>query len=212
MDQVYGHLNRPVHLARRNAFLERAVELLFNPLDHLSAPAQIDVIDDIAGLLKGSKQHAFFATRSNQALPLEKDLIHFLDLMAESVDAAEAMLQHRQHLEQDEGFLCQFLHAAAEQAILPAVHYQRRAQDILHGLRHMLQLSQAAYHELRQKNMDTLDGTDRERYELAYSSAREEASTRFRSPALPPIPFETPITADYANAPGQTSDPTLGNS
>lgn len=195
MDQVYGHLNRPIHLARRNAFIERAVELLFNPLDHLSAPAQIDVIDDIAALLKGAKQHGFFATRSNQALPLEKDLIHFLELMAESVDAAEAMLQHRHHLEQDEGFLCQFLHVASEQAMLPAVHYQRRAQDILHGLRHMLQLSQAAYHELRQENMKSLDERDHERYKLAYASAREEAATRFPFPASSPIAFDTPKTA-----------------
>ena len=181
MDQVYGHLNRPVYLARRNAFFERAVELLFQPSNHLSAPAHVEIVNASIALLKGAKQHGFFATRSSQSLPLEHDFVHFLELMEENIQAVNAMLQHQLHLEQDESFLCQFLGTAVDQSPLPALQYQRRAEDILQGLRRMLQLGQTTYQELKQKNTEALDTTDCDRYQIAYASFCEEAKIRFKS-------------------------------
>jgi hypothetical protein len=93
------------------------------------------------------------------------------------------MTQHQSHLEAEESFLCQFLSAKHDECVLPAMHYRRRADDILQGLWHLLRLAHKPYRELQQANLDSLTDEERARYKKAYQSFREEASTR--SPAVP---------------------------
>ncbi|MFH0880543.1 MAG: hypothetical protein V2A34_12575, partial [Lentisphaerota bacterium] len=95
------------------------------------------------------------------------------------------------HLEGEEGFLCQFLGASAEQCALPAMHYQRRAEDILQGLWHVLQLAHAPYRSLQRQNFDSMSDEERARYKLAYDSFRKEVTSKYTIAAR----------TDYYNAP-----------
>lgn len=176
-------INRPVHLARRDAFFERAAELLYSPFQHLPTSQRIQHIETILALLKTAEQHAFFSIQSSDALPREHDMLRFLRLIADSVQSAHAMMQHQLHLEGEESFLCQFLGATPEQCVLPAMHYQRRSEDILQGLWNVLQLAHAAYRQLQQANQDQLSPAERERYRLAYDSFRQDAMTFSANPA-----------------------------
>jgi len=93
------------------------------------------------------------------------------------------MLQHQLHLEAEESFLCQFLSATPEQCVLPAMHYQRRAEDILQGLWNILQLAHTAYRNLQQVNIERMTEEERARYRKAYDSFRSDVMTRYIVPS-----------------------------
>jgi len=95
------------------------------------------------------------------------------------VQAVQAMMQHQAHLEMEESFLCQFLNTSSEQCVLPAMHYQRRAEDILQGLWNMLQLAHTPYRALQEANTQSMSADERNRYNKAYASFREEVNVRF---------------------------------
>jgi hypothetical protein len=182
MTNIYGHVNRPVHLARRDAFYERSVELLYLPHQQLTGPTRLQVTDDILACLGEARQHAFYASRSESRTDREMDFLQFMDLILENVDSLAAMLRHQSHLEEEQGFLGSFLGTTREQASMPAFHYQRRAEDILQGLWHLLRLAQTPYSQLRQHGIDNLDEEERNRYEIAYRHFSQQASEKFKTP------------------------------
>ena len=188
MKKNHFDINRPVHVARRDVFFERAAELLYTPFQHLPTAQRIRHVETILALLKTSERHAFFAIQASSSLPREHDMLRFLRLIADSVQSAHSMMQHQLHLEAEESFLCQFLTATPEQCVLPAMHYQRRAEDILQGLWNVLQLAHNAYRGLQQANQDQFQPEERERYRLAYESFRQDVMmvSTPREPAAPP--------------------------
>lgn len=178
------HLNRPIHLARRDIYFERAVDLLYLPIQELETERRLAHVDRVLALLQKSAQHAAFAAQSPDRLELEQDFVRFLGLMAHNVQSAHAMMQHQSHLEEEEGFLCHFLSATAEECALPALHYRRRADDILQGVWHLLRLAHRSYHVLQQNTTQALPEADRKRYLKAYQSFRAEVLERFPAEAV----------------------------
>jgi hypothetical protein len=177
-------INRPIHLARRDVFFERAVELLYVPLQNLSTADRIKSSEVIISMLKTAETHAFFAIQSSSTVAQESDFLRFLRLISDNVKSANAMMQHQLHLEAEESFLCQFLNATPEQCVLPAMHYQRRAEDILQGLWNVLQLAHTAYRSLQTSNLQKLTEDERARYRKAYDSFRHDATTRYTVPGM----------------------------
>ncbi len=169
-------LNRPIHLARRDAFFERAAELLLlhMPVEEMDAPARLDHVSHVLRLLSTAQKHAAFAARASQATDQERDFLHFLNLVAGNLQSASSMTQHQNHLEGEEGFLCRFLNAPPEECALPAQQYRRRADDILQGIWHLLRLAHRPYRELQQANLRSLGESETERYRKAYQSFRQE--------------------------------------
>lgn len=183
-DRAYFDRNRKVHLARRDAYFERAVQLLYTPIQHFSTAQKITHIEHILSLLAVAERHTFFAMQSSSSNPLERDFFRFIRLVRDNVQSALSMLQHQLHLEEEESFLCQFLSATPEQCMLPALHYQRRAEDILQGLWNILQLAHNAYHNLQQAGLDRLSPEERKVYQTAYDSFRSDLSALYIPPTV----------------------------
>ncbi|MFH0953339.1 MAG: hypothetical protein V1873_03315 [Verrucomicrobiota bacterium] len=185
MNKTHFDTNRPIHLARRDVFFERAVELLYTPIQNMSTTDRMKHVEVIISLLQTAEKHAFFAIQASSTIAQESDFLRFVKLISDNVQSAHSMLEHQLHLEGEESFLCQFLSATPEQCVLPAMHYQRRAEDILQGLWNILQLAHAAYRSLQQANLQKLTEDERARYKKAYDSFREDATTRYSSPGTP---------------------------
>lgn len=172
-------INRPIHLARRDAYFERAVELLGHPIDGLSPSQRQDLITRVLEALRIARKHGAFASNDVEASPREQDFLRFLDLKIETVRSARAMIHHQIVLQQEEGFLSKFLETEPQEFHLPAMHFQRRAEDIIHGLWHILSLAQSPIHALRSETRDALREEQGDRYDRAYEVARGEARERF---------------------------------
>ena len=188
MSTTHFNLNRPVHLARRDAFYEAAVTMMNTPVQALDTLARLNHIEQAQFLLRTSRRHADFAGRSVDATPAEHDFLHFLDLLAHNVQAIHSMLQHQSHLEAEESFLRQFLGANAQDSALPAMHYRRRAEDILQGLRGMLRLADKPYQQLKLSVNSSLSEENLVRYRKAWESFDQEIAARLRPPTPVPAP------------------------
>jgi hypothetical protein len=184
VSKLYFDSNRPIHLARRDVFFERAVELLYSPVQHMNTTERIKHAQVIVSLLETAESHAFFALQASATMAEESDFLRFLRLITDNVKSAHSMLQHQLHLEEEEGFLCQFLSATPEQCVLPAMHYQRRAEDILQGLWNVLQLAHTAYRSLQHENHGRLTDEEKARYRLAYDSFREDVLNHYSAPGV----------------------------
>ncbi len=177
------HVNRPVHLARRDAYYESAVELLNRPLHGMGLRERIRHAERALVLFKTAAQHARFAGRSPLALPQEADFLRFMLLITDQVESLLAMTQQQTHFQLEECFLGQFLQTQPEQLQLLPGHYQRRAEDIQEGICHLLQLAYQPYHDLYQANLTALTEGERVRYQQAYDSFRDDL-TRAEAEAL----------------------------
>ena len=170
----YLHVNRPVHLARRDAYYEYAVELLNRPMHVMDLRERVRYAERALALFKTAAHHARFAGRSSQAQPQEADFLRFMQLIIDQVGSLLAMTQQQTHFLLEECFLGQFLRAQPEQLQLLPGHYQRRAEDIQEGICQLLQLAYQPYHDLYQANQQGLTDAERLRYHQAYESFRED--------------------------------------
>lgn len=173
------NLNRPIHLARRDAHFERAVELLYMPITQLDTELRLQHVAKVLALLQTAHHHASLAAKSVEVTQQEHDFLRFLNLISHNVQSAQSMMQHQTDLDGEEGFLCQFLSATPEECALPALHYRRRADDILQGIWHLLRLAHRPYRELQQSNTRDLSSAELSRYRRAYDSFCAEVNERF---------------------------------
>lgn len=178
MTRNAANLNRPVHLARRDAFFERAMDILFHPMEAVTPEQRLRHVELVHDALRRARDHAFFASQTERAPTREIEFHHFLELKLQNVASAIAMFRHQLELVEEEGFLSQFLESTPQEALQPARQYERRAEDILEGLWHMLKLAHSTYFELRNTNLSDLLPENQSRYHRAYAAANEEAKSR----------------------------------
>lgn len=187
MSTVHTQLNRPIHLARRDAFFERGLELLYLPLQEMDTPTRIAHMQRVMEVMATARKHAFFASRSPQHCVRELEFLHFLELIYDNVKSMHSMMEHQVHLEAAESFLCQFLNTTREQCQLPAMHYRRRAEDLMGGLWQLLRLSHTPYRALQKEFAAAANEHESARYKKAFTSFREESISRFPVPEPAPV-------------------------
>ena len=197
MSILHFNLNRPIHLARRDVFFERSVELLNMPLKDRDIHFRLQHTEHIINLLKTAELHAFFAARSPSATNQERDFLRFLKLLLDNVQSIHSMMLHQSHLEAETSFLCQFLGASQEQAALPAMHYQRRAEDIFEGVWHILQLAHTPYRMMQQGMFEQMTEDEKGRYRKATASFRDEV---IKNRSVPPFKDPLPVNGVRATA------------
>ncbi len=182
MSNEHGQLNRCIHLARRNACFERGLELLCAPTGDMKAEARLTHVTTAVQLLGKAHAHALLAARTKEIRSRENDFIHFLDLVLDAARSIQFMMKHQAHLEREESFLCRFLETGPDQCLLPALHYQRRADDLMQGLWEMFRLAAKPYRKLVDEITDELSNTEKKRYEHAYNLIRPELIRDFPAP------------------------------
>ena len=175
MNEAFPDKNRPVHLARRDAFFECAVEVLYAPRpNEKDIVARLNQVERVLSLLRRAEKHGYLISSSPKAVAKERDFLHFLGLIAQNVQSAHAMMINQMHLEEEESFLRNFLSTDNDAYTLPAMDYGRRAEDILKGLWHVLRLALAPYRSLQRENLNQLQDNNRERYQKAYETIKNE--------------------------------------
>ncbi len=182
MTSIHANLNRPIYLARRDAFYERGIELLYLPIQEMDTEKRIDLLKKVLAVLGIARRQAFFASRSLNRLSHEPDFLRFLELIHDNVKSMLSMMEQQEHLEASESFLCQFLKTSREQCQLPASHYRRRAEDLMNGLWQLLRLAHGPYRGLQEEFKKDARPNEWERYQKAFSSFREESMSRYPTP------------------------------
>ncbi|MDF7822952.1 hypothetical protein P4B35_02925 [Pontiellaceae bacterium B12227] len=165
--------NRPVHLARRDVYFERAAELIHQQQQACTQDVSMEQYEEILFLLRVARQQARFAIRETGKNEADEQFGHFINLLAGNVKAVLSMMNLRGMVESSEGSFFSFLGANQASVALQAEEYQRRANDIIHSLHNTLRLAEDPFVQLKSENSGA--GTDEER--TRYAKAREHFTT-----------------------------------
>jgi len=174
--------NRPVHLALRDIYYERAAGLLKTP-DHM-VMRQLDTAnyEEILFLLRIARDHANFAVRDDGKNEKDGHFCKFINMLAGNVKAVLSMLNLKHSVEAKDGFFFSFLGINHASVALQAEEYERRARDIIRCMLNTLELAHTSFEKLKQANHDVFSDFERERYEKAAVHYRKLIEQRLELP------------------------------
>jgi hypothetical protein len=159
--------NRPVHLARRDVYFERAGELLTDQQRGASPEIHIEDYEEILFLLRIARQHAGFSIRDDGKNEDDELFFHFINLLVGNVKAVLSMMNLKQSVECSEGFFFSFLGGNYASVALQAEEYLRRAKDIDSTIHNTLTLAEKPFLQLKEANAAAANKEDLARYNKA---------------------------------------------
>jgi len=160
------HLNRPVHLARRDVFYEKAVERIRKLPTQKTLAEQRKTAEEALYLLREARRHAEAANLSEKTSEQNRLFVGFMDIAVDNALSITRMLRRQAGVEGPDNALDRFLHSTDTGAKLQG-HYRRCAVQILKGLLISLQRAEKQFNDLRQTSLAKMSVVDKARYEKA---------------------------------------------
>lgn len=175
--------NRPVHLALRDVYYERAVGLLKDPALMERQELKTEDFEEILFLLRIAREHGYAAVRNDANTEKDSQFHMFINMLAGNVKAVLSMLNLKHSVEVEGGFFFSFLEANHASVALQAEEYERRARDIIRCVLNTLKLAHDAFDRLKQANQEQFTDIERERYAKAAGHHRQLIEQRLDIPA-----------------------------
>ncbi len=168
------HLNRPVHLARRDVFYKRAVELIGGLNDPADTIQRRERAEKALFMLREARRHAKAANRSEKTSDQSRLFVDFLDNAVDNTQSIARMLRRQTAVRSGDNPLDRFLCSEDTGAEMHK-HYSRCAEHILKGLLNILEQAQAPFDSLRQNSLSKMSPVDKARYEKANAHFTDQA-------------------------------------
>ena len=161
------HLNRPVHLARRDVFYEKAVAHIKTLPSTRQLAEQRKIAEQALFLLNEACRCAEAANLSEKTSTQSRLFETFLDTAADNTLSVTRMLRRQTSAEASDNPLDRFLDSSTTGAKM-SVHYRRCAAHILKGLLNIMQQAEKPYRDLQRTSLAKMTVADKDRYEKAY--------------------------------------------
>lgn len=168
-NSVYD-INRPVHLARSSAFIEKARRQFQECAGKVPPKQRLVMLDNTLYYLQAALEHAALAAKSSRTSPLEESHVAFIRLLVVCLYSARLLLDNEEQLNDHKSPLWQFLHRSGKAQT--AVQFARSGQQWLGDVEHLFQVSQAPIDDLRESLLKDMEPAARARYKLAFDNLR----------------------------------------
>jgi len=169
-DTIYD-VNRPVHVARRDVFMEKAYELFQSCLKTMPSEQRLKHIDFTMYCLQSALEHATLARRSAQADSMEESVVVLIRMVLYSLYSGRVMLENEIQLEKPDSPLCRFLYQDGKNE--DAMNFSRNSEQLLHDADHLFRMSNGPFLDLQRTLIGRMTDDDRQRYERARDNLRE---------------------------------------
>lgn len=161
------HLNRPVHLARRDVFYENAVARIKKLPAAKQLVEQRKMAEQVLYLLREAYCCAKAANLSEKTSTQSRLFEASMDVVVDTALSITRMLRRQTSAEASENPLDRFIGSGGVSAKMSG-HYRRCAVHILKGLLNILQQTEKPYRDLQRTSLAKMTVTDKDRYEKAY--------------------------------------------
>ncbi len=168
------HLNRPVHLARRDVFFQKAVVSIKTLSAHKQPAEQCKTAEQALYLLREARHHAEAANLSEKTSTQSRQFLDFMDTVVDNTLSITRMLRHQITAEATDNPFDGFIGTTGT-GIKISGNYRRCAVLILKGLLPVLQQAEKPFQALRQTSLAKMSVVDKARYEKAYEHFEEQA-------------------------------------
>ncbi|MFA7256594.1 MAG: hypothetical protein WC047_03360 [Kiritimatiellales bacterium] len=168
------HLNRPVHLARRDVFYEKAVARIRMLAEQKQITTQCQMAEQALYLLREARRHAEAANLSDKTSSQNRLFVNFMDTVVDNTQSISRMLRRQISADSPNNPLDDFIGSGGTSAKISG-HYRRCGVLILKGLLNIVQQAEKPFRNLRQTSIAKMTSVDKARYEKAYKHFDEQA-------------------------------------
>lgn len=183
MNTTSYDLNRPVHMGRRDVFLERASELFRRCLKEKTDNKRLQHIETTVYYLRSALEHAVLAAKSSHASPMEESFVLFIRMVLFYLHSALAIIENETQLENKKSPLWKFLHQSGKDA--PTADFARGGEQLLEDVSHLFRMVEEPCSSLQKSLVESMEDQDRTRYDRAYEDLKGHIfSRRHRSHAI----------------------------
>lgn len=169
------HMNRPVHLARRDVYFEKAVQLIESLAGQRDPVKQQKTANQALICFQEALRHGTAANQSDKTSRNTRLFQYFLETAIDNTGTIARMLERRLTLEAEDNPLDQFL-GESDTGIKMSTHYQRCAAHVLKGFLLVLAQAKAPVQELQDSSLVKMTPNDQARYKKAHSHFEKEAA------------------------------------
>lgn len=160
------HLNRPVHLARRDAFYEKAVQCIRSLPAQKQLSDQCKIAEEALYLMREARRHAEAANLSEKTSSQNRLFVAFMDTVVDNTLSVTRMIRRQTNAAAADNSLDRFTGISGSSAKMGS-HYRRCAILLLKGLLTVLQQAEKPFRNLCQTSLAKMTAVDKARYEKA---------------------------------------------
>ncbi len=187
------HLNRPVHLARRDVFYEKAVVLVKKLPAQKQISEQRKTAEQALYLLREARRHAEAANLSEKTSAQSRLFVSLMDVVVDNTLSITRMLRRQSCANASDNPIDGFIGSAGTGEKMSG-YYRRCTALVLKGLLYMLQQAEKPFQALRQTSLAKMAVVDKARYEKAQKHFEELADGEAEKAAeFPASGFGTPL-------------------
>lgn len=180
------HLNRPVHLARRDVYYLKAVERIQKLLTQKRPAERGKTAEQALYLLREARLHAEAANRSDKTSAQNRLFVKFLDIAVDNTLSVARMLRRQIGAKACDNAFDGFIGSSGTGANMSG-RYRQCKGLILKGLSRVLQQAEVPFANLSRTSLAKMTLEDKARYEKAKEHfealADEEAERAAEFPA-----------------------------
>jgi len=168
-----ANINRPVHLAIRDRYYGKFLDLLKFSFEGRPLNSRQRLIGTVAKALQAAYGGAQFALRGEEGTREERDFIRFLRLLLDSARTVEFLVRHEEILKEDTSFLKRFLHDNPQAVTDSTFFHRERAEQEMREIKLLASVAEGSYLALKQANFESLSADEQRRYLAMFGSDHE---------------------------------------
>ncbi len=168
--------NRPVHLARQDAFLEKAIEVFNACLTEAPYKQRSQQIDVALDCLQSAVEHGTLATSTTHTSPMEAPFLLFVRMLLCNLYSVRVIMENEHALKDRQSPLWQLLHHNGKANKI--VSFARDGEQLLQDVARLLEMLEAPFRDIQQTLAESMSANDRKRYLCAYNGVKSYLQTK----------------------------------
>ncbi|MFH1477753.1 MAG: hypothetical protein ABIH24_09740 [Verrucomicrobiota bacterium] len=176
--------NRPVHLARQDAFLEKATQVFRACLTDAPYKQRVQQIDTTLDYLQSAVEHGTLAANTKHTSPLEAPFLLFIRMVLFDLYSVRVIMENEHALKDRQSPLWQFLHHNGKAN--EVIGFARGGEQLLQDVAHLFGMVEAPFHDIQKTLAAEMNANDRERYLRAYDGLKRHLQTKTRPQGFTP--------------------------
>lgn len=177
-------INRPVHLARQDAFLEKATEVFRACLADAPYKQRAQQIDTTLDYLQSAIEHGSLAANTTHTSPLEAPFLLFIRMVLFDLYSVRVIMENEHTLKDRKSPLWQFLHRNGKAS--EVVSFARGGEQLLQDVAHLFGMVEEPFRDIQKVLAESMNADDRARYKRAYDGLKSHLQIKTRPRAFIP--------------------------
>lgn len=179
MNENIYDTNRPVNLARRDAFLEKSFEIFRACLEDLPYKKRIQQIDASLYCLQSAVEHGALAANATHTSPFEPPFMLFIRMVLFDLYSVRVIMENEHALKDRQSPLWQFLHHNGKTD--DVVSFARDGGQLLQDVAHLFDMAKEPFRDIQAKLKEGMNDGDLKRYQLAYNGLKRHLESKTRA-------------------------------